>query len=329
MLNHELRPLLVADQYVADFLKAEYTVNFGEAKLLKDNFNFVFATPKLILRFSPASKKSKREIEAEIHWTAYLNARRLPVNEIIRGASGNVCHELTVAGQLLYLVVFLRCMGTPLEYSNWGSNHFAKLGTLAGQLHRSSRAFHDQVTERFPHWHQHSKAAVLHDLPDDQRQLPRILEKLLQRFNQLATGPEDYGIIHYDIHQGNYFILTDQPRHSLFLFDFEMTCQGWYLQDIAVILYYASNLNTTLRGTLGETFEQDFLKAFLVTYQPLMPEVVIDEALIQAHLLYRDLFVYAYVLDAWRGRERSAGDQRLLDLLTANIARRSKAQGFI
>lgn len=328
MLNHELRPFLLTAPHLHQLLLEEYGIHFGSAKLLKDNFNFVFATDQLILRFSPARKKSIREITAELRWTQFLNERNLPVNRIVAARSGELSLTINVAEEELYLVAFVRSHGEAITDKDWNTELFSELGALTGKLHQASLAFRPQIDDNFPHWHQQSKCACLLTLPDDERRLPQILEQLNRKLAAQPQQASHYGVIHYDIHQGNYFLLREAPENPLFLFDFEMTCLGWYLQDIAVILYYASNYNSRCTKEARGRFEQRFLEAFTATYQQFMPEVALDKQLIQAHLLYRDLFVYAYVLDAWKGRDLSAGDQRLLDQLEGNISARSAEQGY-
>lgn len=328
MLNHELRPFLLSDKALRQLVREAYGVDFSTAQLLKDNFNFVFATKGLILRFSPARKKRLQEINAELSWTRFLNHRGLRVNRIVPAKSGVLYLTIAVADEVLYLVAFEKSLGATMEGSDWNTQHFAKLGALTGQLHRASMDFQPQVNANFPHWHQQSKCAAFPALPEDERQLPAIHQSLHNKFIQLPQLPDQYGVIHYDIHQGNYFLLRDQAGAPLFLFDFELTCLGWYLQDIAVILYYASNYNTSKDTTARPAFEQQFLEAFVPAYREYLPDLVFDPGLLQAHLLYRDLFVYAFVLDAWVGRELSAGDQRFIRQLEENISTRSTAQGF-
>lgn len=328
MLNHELRPLLQSDEPLHELLREAYDVDFSSAKLLKDNFNFVFATEKLILRFSPARKKSLQEISAELSWTQHLNQQHLSVNQIVTAKSGEPYLKVTVAGEELYLVVFVRSKGTPITMADWDEGLFSKLGALTGQLHQASLAFQPQIDHNFPHWHQQSKCACLAALPEDERRLPFILGQLNHQLAAQPQLPSHYGVIHYDIHQGNYFLLKELPDTPLFLFDFEMTCLGSYLQDIAVILYYANNFNWAHKKQSQKEFEQYFLQVFGAAYHKFMPGVALEMEVIQAHLLYRDLFVYSYVIDAWKGRDLSAGDLRLINQLEQNITRRSKAQGF-
>ncbi|MFT7589844.1 MAG: Ser/Thr protein kinase RdoA (MazF antagonist) [Limisphaerales bacterium] len=73
-------------------------------------------------------------------------------------------------------------------------------------------------------------------LPEDNRQLFELYQKTISQINSQPKSDANYGLVHYDIHQGNY--LLDEANH-LILFDFEMTCKTWFINDIATVLYYA------------------------------------------------------------------------------------------
>lgn len=300
-------------------------MDLSEAELLKDNFNLVYARGPFIFRISPASKKGLAEIRAELKWLSFLMARDISVNRVIPTASGENYLRLEVEGDQLYCVVFGREKEDKVQGSDWTTAHFQKLGALTGRLHQASIDFQEEVDEDFIHWHEQSKSAAFSFLPKDDRKLPLLHRSLHEKILAQPRMANTYGVIHYDIHHGNYFLLRDQPGAPLFLFDFEMTCRGWFLQDIAVILYYASNRNTTHSQMPRHPFEQGFLSAFQTGYAKYLPGLVFDWEVIQTHILYRDLLVYGYVLDAWQGRERSEGDLRFLSLLEANIAERRLA----
>jgi len=323
MQNDQLLPYLLEDRPTQQLLQQQYGVDLSQAELLKSNFNLVFGTETLIIRFSPASKKGLKEIKAELKWLLFLTERGILVNSVQPSKAGEPYLETVVQQETLYCVVFERSQGNTVKEADWTPDHFRKVGAFTGRLHRASLDFHDAIDDNFIHWWEQSKCAVFSALPQDQRGLPAVLKSLNEQFAATPRSKATYGVIHYDIHHENYFLLRDQPGEPLFLFDFEMTCRGWYLQDIAVILYYASNRNTSSGKTDRASFEAAFLAAFREGYQQHVSELVFDEGFIQAQLLYRDLLVYAYVLDVWQGRTRSEGDQRFLDLLEANIAERS------
>ncbi|MEO0734344.1 MAG: phosphotransferase [Bacteroidota bacterium] len=303
-------------------IQQEYGIRWQGMTMLRNNFNFVFGSKELILRFSPAFKKPSTELQAELKWTAFLAARGFFVNEVVLTQSGKAYLEIPVGEELLYAVCFVRSPATAPQAEDYGPDLYRKLGDLLGRMHLASREFAPDAS--FPHWYEQSKTAAFPVLPDDERQLPQLLAKLNQRFAALPRPPEEYGVIHYDVHQGNYFLLRDQPQIPIFLFDFELTCQGWYLQDIAVVLYYLSNRNALVGKTPRAVFEADFLLHFQEAYEQHLPDITFDAELIQAHLLYRDLFVYAFVLDAWSGRlGLDESQQRFLHLLENNLAERS------
>lgn len=84
----------------------------------------------------------------------------------------------------------------------------------------------------------------------------------------------------------------------MILFDFENSCRGHYINDIAVVIYYA-RMNK-LSGD-DEGFARFFLEAFRRGYEAEnhLPEEEIQS--IPWLLLNRGLIVYAYLLKIWPG----------------------------
>jgi len=60
---------------------------------------------------------------------------------------------------------------------------------------------------------------------------------LVNEFLTYPKSKENYGLIHYDIHRGNFLLVGSEKK--LILFDFEMTCKSWYINDVSAVLYYA------------------------------------------------------------------------------------------
>jgi Ser/Thr protein kinase RdoA (MazF antagonist) len=78
----------------------------------------------------------------------------------------------------------------------------------------------------------------------------------LERLPQAHT---DYGLIHQDAHFGNLFL---DGEGRITLFDFDDCCYSWYVNDIAIVLFYA-----VLDQPDQQVFTQDFLFHFLQGYR--------------------------------------------------------------
>jgi Ser/Thr protein kinase RdoA (MazF antagonist) len=120
--------------------------------------------------------------------------------------------------------------------------------------------------------------------------------------------PKSYGPIHYDIHPGNYLMTSDG---RMVLFDFENSCRGHYINDIAVVLYY-SRMHKFSKGDEG--FNHSFLASFWKGYEHeySVPESEIPH--IPWLLLNRSLILYGYLFKIWPGERDDLQEAYIKDV---------------
>jgi Ser/Thr protein kinase RdoA (MazF antagonist) len=83
--------------------------------------------------------------------------------------------------------------------------------------------------------------------------------ELLKYIENLPKDRDSYGIVHQDAHAGNFFVDDDQ---KITLFDFDDCCYSWFVNDIAIILFYI------VMGTKDKKeFAHEFMKYFLKGYK--------------------------------------------------------------
>ena len=123
---------------------------------------------------------------------------------------------------------------------------------------------------------------------------------------------DSYGPIHYDIHSGNYLLTSDG---RLILFDFENACRGHYINDIAVVLYYARLHKFSTQNT---QFNRDFLDEFWKGYGTAYPIPTADFEHIPWLLLNRGLIVLGYLFKIWPG-EKTTEQQQYISRVEQSI----------
>lgn len=64
----------------------------------------------------------------------------------------------------------------------------------------------------------------------------RRFDEIMDHPLALPRDPVGYGLIHQDTHTGNLFLAKDG---QMTLFDLNDCCYGWYIYDIALVLFYA------------------------------------------------------------------------------------------
>ena len=99
---------------------------------------------------------------------------------------------------------------------------------------------------------------------------PWLLEKHLRVRNIIQKLPKNassYGLTHMDLHFGNFFIETASQRITLF--DFDDCAYGWYIMDIAMLLF---DVLVVYDQPDRQQFGQRFLTNVLRGYIPSMPD---------------------------------------------------------
>jgi len=130
------------------------------------------------------------------------------------------------------------------------------------------------------------------DVPDLlPEQQGRVLERFQDLMAHLLSLPRDdraaYGMIHFDAHGGNFLI---DEQGNLALFDFDDCCYSWYVNDIAIVLFYF-----IVNSPDPEALAAQFLPRFLSGYRQ---EYDLDSAWLSEipHFLkLREIDLYAVI----------------------------------
>jgi Ser/Thr protein kinase RdoA (MazF antagonist) len=92
-----------------------------------------------------------------------------------------------------------------------------------------------------------------------------ILEKRKKLLGLIQTLPKDresYGLAHLDLHFGNFFV--DIEQRLITLFDFDDCAYGWYLMDVATLLFDILVVyDLPDKESFGTRFLENLLKGYL------------------------------------------------------------------
>lgn len=293
-----------------------YGVDTAQARLIRSNTNLIYSCGNFIIRLTPASVRTKLQIESELAWLIYLGEKGSPV---VRLLSGQEVITIEVEGHKFLGVIFARIKGRKVEAKDWNGNHFERLGQLSGQLHRLGQEYQWTGDYGYQHW---NEIPEFHNYPKLDEAFPWGIELHTAVVSKMMTLPAkaaNYGLIHYDIHHGNYLLLEDG---NLVLFDFELCCQSWYIHDVATVLYYAC---THPQSQAFVNFQAHFLEHFWLGYRMEFPIPSVEEqAYVPIFLLYRDLMVYGYLLDIWGGKSLTKQQEQYLKRMKRSIADRKE-----
>ncbi|MBP6786410.1 MAG: phosphotransferase [Candidatus Promineofilum sp.] len=281
---------------------------------------------RYILRITHTFRRTPELIRGEVDWINYLAAGGASVARAVASARGRLVEEIDDgAGGRFLATAFTFAPGRSLWEAGRTPARIEAYGRLIGRMHALTRDYEPGD----PAWRRHSWPAET--IEEVERHLatgdPSALERyraLLRWVDTLPRGGGDYGLIHFDAHEGNFFVDGD----TLTLFDFDDCCYNWLANDIAMVIFYHVTNVADPVGTIAA-----FLPSFLRGYRDENTLNPAWAALIHNFMTMREIELYAIILRSYgitpdevdaiphdwtrgfmRGRrERIAAGQRYVD----------------
>lgn len=217
----------------------------------------------LILRLSPPNKDV--DIQAQrsiIDWMAFLANQGAAVPQPQQSLDGNLIEVISTENGDWLAVVLTRAAGIlseELPFQQWNRQLFQSLGTAIGKVHAISRKYNPRTGINFPQWDQGGNM-FSRSIQNE----PWLIEKqshILEHVRGFPRTPETFGLIHGDLHFGNFFI--DEPSQIITLIDFDDCCYGWFSMDIAILLF---DILVLYQGNDKKKFGHDFMASFTAGY---------------------------------------------------------------
>lgn len=224
-------------------------------------YEFQRDSANYILRISHSIRRSEDLIRGEVDWINTLAEGGVSVARAVDSQTGNLVEIMPDAqGGYFLTTAFVKAAGQRPWEAGWTPERYATYGTLLGKMH--ALAQHYQPAD--PAWKRPAWDDDIMEFPD--RYLPAsesvAKQKYLAVCEHLRTLPKDsasYGLIHQDAHQSNF--LMDETG-SITLFDFDDCAYSWFINDIAIVLFYISVEEEDVPA-----FTREFMSHFLRGYR--------------------------------------------------------------
>jgi Ser/Thr protein kinase RdoA (MazF antagonist) len=270
---------------------------------------------EIILRISHSARRTLDYTLGEVEFVRYLAAAGLPVSKPVLAESGQFVERIDDGEPEHYFVAtaFERAPGhvfdnvPPLKETHWKPELFRELGRLFARFHERAKSYKPSSPRlKRQEWHEYDVVDVGQFAPPDEPLVRERTARIVERLHRLPRGPEDYGVIHADIHPHN-FCFDDG---LVTVFDFDNAEYAWFVKDVAVILYYVARDEAA--GHRDEAAAA-FLSPFLAGYreiracEPGWLEAIPDMLALQRAMNYALFHQYRdparlddEALDAWR-----------------------------
>lgn len=288
--------------------------------------NFIYEYEKnqktYILRLTHSSHRNISGVKGELDWVQYLYGGGVSVSQPILSRHDNLVETIGVDDSYFIVTSFEKAKGEKIFYPECMENDALarQCGEITGQIHHLTRNYMPRGTETKRHdWTENYYLKNMKKfVPSDQRMIYDEYEKLKTQISKLEKG-DRYGLIHGDINVGN-FVLDDG---KLTLFDFDECQYSWFVEDIAIQVFYM--VYVILDDSINERNAQArrFLEFFLKGYEQ---HTHID----QEALTHLDLFLRLRELIVYIGMYRSLDFTKMNDWTRSYIeeSRRRLEQGI-
>ena len=263
--------------------------------------NEVYAFSQLeeayILRLTMERHRHENDLLKELEWIHYLYEQGVPLSLPVRSIHGKWTESFWWNEQKVTATVFKRAKGASLSYPEYLGNLkvFEKLGEITGKMHQVTTTYHPQEGKRFSKSDARYMDMLTNMIPKNHPYLRDALNRVMEEMKTLDITGEHYGLIHGDINVGNFFVCDDE----ITLFDFDECHYSWYVEDIAIQLYYTVYVMLDDDVNAREDMARSFMQAFMKGYQK---EKSIDNQVFQKISLFlklREIIVHIGLQHSW------------------------------
>ena len=229
-------------------------------------YEFERGNADYILRINHSFRKSEALILGEVDWINHLARGGVSVARAVPSESRKLVEVIDdgQAGQFL-VTAFIKAQGQKPWDAGWTPMRYENYGRLLGRMHALAVNYQptNPAWER-PQWDVESMNFINLYLPISESIAHQKYRTLLEHISILPKDKTSYGLIHQDAHQNNFFMDADG---TLTLFDFDECAYGWFVNDIAIVLFYISMDAEELGFPTAAAFTQDFMSHFLRGYR--------------------------------------------------------------
>jgi len=212
-----------------------------------------------ILRIAHSIRRSPDLIRGELDWINYLKAGGASVAGALISNNDNWVEEIDDGSGGYFLAnAFEKAAGKPRN-GDWTEAQLFEYGRQIGLMHKLTSSYQPKNPNwKRPEWDDPIHLEVDQFIPARDFVIKQIYRDLVKKTQDLPKDNTCYGLIHQDAHQGNFFI---DDVGKITMFDFDDSSYSWFVEDIALILFYA-----VMGQEDPDRFTENFLSEFIPGY---------------------------------------------------------------
>lgn len=242
-----------------------YGIGDGQIRLLDGFESFIYEYKRggaeYILRLSHSLRRNEALIQGEVDWINHLAAGGISVAQAICSENNRLVEVIEdgQGGQFL-ATAFTKANGQHPWQSGWTTGLYENYGNLLGKMHARTIGYQPaNPAWRRPEWDDEIFEFVNKFLPLSEDVAKRKYQALIDHVCTLPKEDAYYGVIHQDAHGSNLFV---DEAGTLTVFDFDECAYGWFINDIAIALFYIA-MNAQDQASFTREFMRHFLRGYL------------------------------------------------------------------
>lgn len=250
----------VAAEYYG-FIKSECRFMAYGRENSKQMYSFGINGEPYILRVTKCASGHLGQIKAEMDWLLYLCMKGANVPSPLRTLKGELAFSAQENGDTYVISAFSKVRGNCWNKEDpklWNKDVFYNWGKAVGEMHRLSKDY--KPAAKAEKRGGFDLRGMVNENIKAFPSISRIADGLLCEIEALPKDRDSYGMIHNDLHPGNFFIDGEQ----IHLFDFDGCAYSWYAFDIGNALFIS--LWLARRNHAGVDFTNDIIRYFLKGY---------------------------------------------------------------
>lgn len=288
----------------------------------QDGSIYLLRLHKPVLAYLNGIRQQPEAIEAELLWMEALSQDGgFALQQPVYTRAGERVSSIQVeSGESIPCTLLTWCPGQHFSLASPGAmEQLERFGALVARMHEFASRWSPPPGFTRPQYDQgyfqRLFARLLRGVnlgvfsEDVYRILRAVGMAFMDEIDALPTSPDHWGMIHADLHVGNFLVDGD----NIYPIDFSFCGMGHYLYDVSICL--AGGLKPNLRP------------AFLTGYRSVRPLPESDLRAVEAYALSGRLSYYAYQID--NPAERAWLQRRIPEVALGECTRFLKRESFL
>lgn len=202
-----------------------------------------------------------------IEWLQYLGSNKAAVPKLVRSLQGNYVEYIKKGDRLYSVDVTEKVEGTiarTLVRENMDMSWAKTFGQAVGKMHRLGiTGTPENVLKVRPHWNQiGNDFNPPANLSEDEVLIRNRRAEILNKIQDLPQPPDAYGLVHGDLHLGNFIVQAQSP--SITMLDFDDVSFGWFVMDLVSPI---TDIVVCHKGTNKDGIINTYLTEAIAGYQ--------------------------------------------------------------